>query len=1190
MIDFLINLLQKIKESNRDLSSQSSSPSKYVAVMYYIFLLFFIGLISPLVYLLIEVDFSDLAQLGFGNNMFLLILLCLFFISFYSFLYQRRAFLSWVLNIWQAIYTVYFPWLLTLIFILSLSSLGWWFLGDLNDEVWRLQLFWLVSNNLISLILILIYPLLWMIGNRFFSVTLKPLYQKLISIFSWYTIWYLLVLSMLILRRMIVDSWEVIGTLDRWLIYFLLTLFFVTFPLVSLRYYLLLRNKKWVLFYTILFLWVTVVFTFADSVLSQIVSYPVRRSVRIIEKWGDNYDTYKKAQTLFLSQSYLAGYKRWSYSNQTFFNKLYDAVPESYFWEKLGDTSLNNSRGTNASKIWKNADVTLKLAEIESQVLSSPDEIDVLQTVYKFHMVNKVETNQEVIIQFQTPSQNSVVTDLKLWLNWELIGIIAPRGAANKVYEDSLRINRDPALLEKMGLNTYRLRVFPIPSKLDQKTQWRQLVQFTVLSPLEKWKTIVYSPQLSLINLQINKETSLISKIYKQEELVHEDRVENTSIDQYLATDHILSWSFMDSISSVPLSDYCIPKIQNSAPIISFDKIGILWNVIPDSWDDPNSFVLESIPLNWPSESYHINEFRGYLLCEKENIWLRGYENWWYSYPTKNFKFTQRKFPNGYEVLSYFFADEICEEEFWLWWKFSRYYAKDLSFDNTENWQKKTLKILDSWITNLDHYSTVPVFVGIVDPENIPDILEIDNNYLFYPLQNNEKRFALFGGNKSSSLQNQNQKWLSSNQKPKTKTSIFFDNSLSVKRNTISSFYAPLYNAIKNYNNKIQDVDIFSFNFFVEKQVSLKDLKFWWYSDIDGLLDYIEKDNIKNQRIIIVTDDDNFNFTTTENTNRDFSKILTNEIHVIVLWKGVKTYKSDFMSLLAASRGTIHTVKNEDQFNNVLVDIFKMPVAPLEECGSWTILSKKNESKSPEVQKILAWIWTTSLMSSAQSSTDWNAIAQQQTLFAKKYNIVNQFNSMIALETEQQMRDLEKYQQQNDKYNSSYQNWWNARSSSSKLSFSNFLKAWSNVQMDASIPPMLETNIMPWIVTSSDIFFGESTVSNSTNSFGASPSFGVTAGKSFSSESSRYYWAGYDSSRDINVSLWIILCILLLYGVQIYQVYLLVILLYWIYKKSWSTSLDPSPNWSTTDPVDITSSNISVESLLSWNQEIPKTK
>ncbi len=88
-----------------------------------------------------------------------------------------------------------------------------------------------------------------------------------------------------------------------------------------------------------------------------------------------------------------------------------------------------------------------------------------MRTKYTFDFQNTTHENQEVVIFFQTPSTWSVVSELKLGLDLQLIGQVAPRGAAKRVYEESLRRNIDPALIEKVGLNSYSLRVFPIPGK-----------------------------------------------------------------------------------------------------------------------------------------------------------------------------------------------------------------------------------------------------------------------------------------------------------------------------------------------------------------------------------------------------------------------------------------------------------------------------------------------------------------------------------------------------------------------------------------------------------------------------------------------------------------------------------------------------------------------------------------------------
>ncbi len=129
----------------------------------------------------------------------------------------------------------------------------------------------------------------------------------------------------------------------------------------------------------------------------------------------------------------------------------------------------------------ENAKVELNFAKHESEIL--PD-IHAVKTVITYEFQNTATTNQEVVFSIVLPNAESTMTDLRLGLNLEYTGTIAPRGAAARVYQDSLRRNTDPALLEQTGPLSYRLRVFPVPSTQDTKTQGRQRVQFTYVSPI----------------------------------------------------------------------------------------------------------------------------------------------------------------------------------------------------------------------------------------------------------------------------------------------------------------------------------------------------------------------------------------------------------------------------------------------------------------------------------------------------------------------------------------------------------------------------------------------------------------------------------------------------------------------------------------------------------------------------------
>jgi len=83
---------------------------------------------------------------------------------------------------------------------------------------------------------------------------------------------------------------------------------------------------------------------------------------------------------------------------------------------------------------------------------------------------------------------------------------VAPRGAAQAVYRNEVRVNMDPALVEQIGPRQYRLRVFPIPPvevSFDEQTDRSTIGEAPPLHLWLTWKTLAQqdgwpAPQLSL--------------------------------------------------------------------------------------------------------------------------------------------------------------------------------------------------------------------------------------------------------------------------------------------------------------------------------------------------------------------------------------------------------------------------------------------------------------------------------------------------------------------------------------------------------------------------------------------------------------------------------------------------------------------------------------------------------------------
>lgn len=91
-----------------------------------------------------------------------------------------------------------------------------------------------------------------------------------------------------------------------------------------------------------------------------------------------------------------------------------------------------------------------------------------VQVDFHERYLNQTFQNQEIFYYFSMP-ESGVLTDM--WLGnsdeapREFEAMIAPRGAAQQVYTEERERQRDPSLLEQVGPNQYRLRVFPIQAK-----------------------------------------------------------------------------------------------------------------------------------------------------------------------------------------------------------------------------------------------------------------------------------------------------------------------------------------------------------------------------------------------------------------------------------------------------------------------------------------------------------------------------------------------------------------------------------------------------------------------------------------------------------------------------------------------------------------------------------------------------
>jgi len=107
-------------------------------------------------------------------------------------------------------------------------------------------------------------------------------------------------------------------------------------------------------------------------------------------------------------------------------------------------------------------DREVHLANQEVIIQEHGDWADIeLHEVYQ----NQTAELQEAIYYFSLP-ESAVITGIWLGDTADKAQAdafqVAPRGAAQAVYREQTRVQKDPALVEQIGPRQYRLRVYPV--------------------------------------------------------------------------------------------------------------------------------------------------------------------------------------------------------------------------------------------------------------------------------------------------------------------------------------------------------------------------------------------------------------------------------------------------------------------------------------------------------------------------------------------------------------------------------------------------------------------------------------------------------------------------------------------------------------------------------------------------------
>ena len=120
------------------------------------------------------------------------------------------------------------------------------------------------------------------------------------------------------------------------------------------------------------------------------------------------------------------------------------------------------------------------LAMVHHKVNVAIDE-QVAVTTVEQSFRNNTDRNLEAVYLYPVP-KGATVNKFTMWVNGkETSGELLDAKKATQVYTEIVRRTNDPGLLEYIGNDLMRLKVFPVPPRADQKVK----VSFTVIAPAD---------------------------------------------------------------------------------------------------------------------------------------------------------------------------------------------------------------------------------------------------------------------------------------------------------------------------------------------------------------------------------------------------------------------------------------------------------------------------------------------------------------------------------------------------------------------------------------------------------------------------------------------------------------------------------------------------------------------------------
>ena len=252
---------------------------------------------------------------------------------------------------------------------------------------------------------------------------------------------------------------------------------------------------------------------------SKLVAYQYKKSLGFNDEFADNVQSvfnFLASPLLYQGDIYADNDKAEKYYEDFFDAPIQKAERQTIInaikhkWE-IGASNEASLLSTNSHFVHSDEQI------IDLQVNQNVATITITES-----LKNLSQQNKEAVIHFSLP-EDAVVTGL--WLssdknNPEMYPyVLAPKGAAQAVYKAEVNRRVDPALLEQVGPQQYRLRVYPVPPKRSSEYFQMRFQYQTLANNKGEWPLPIV---LEKRNIFWDKETKRIINN------VSVDNVENT--------------------------------------------------------------------------------------------------------------------------------------------------------------------------------------------------------------------------------------------------------------------------------------------------------------------------------------------------------------------------------------------------------------------------------------------------------------------------------------------------------------------------------------------------------------------------------------------------------------------------------------------------------------------------------------